>query len=223
MGVTLAAWSMGIMLAVLLSPLPLWLALIAGLALSIGLINRHLAPLAGVALLALLLGAGRGALATPVQLPPGISGQVVTVSGWVDDDPVDHKTSRRVTVRLDHLVTDDGDMSSDLGIEAVVYGMTPVHYGDLVLLTGTLQEAPRFDQFDYRAYLAEQGIAGVMPSARLVRATLHSGEPLHTMLFSLRHAVVDAVERGLPEPRRPCCSASSSAIARHCHRCSSST
>src|SRR5438309_12045177 len=79
--------------------------------------------------------------------------------------------------------------------------MTPVHYGDLVLLDGALQEPPRFEQFDYRTYLAEQGIAGVMPSARLVRVTSHGGDPMHTMLFLLRHAVIDAVHRGLPEPQ----------------------
>jgi competence protein ComEC len=201
MATTLAAWSAGVMLAVLLSPLPIWLALIAGLALNIGVFNRRLLPLVGVAVLAMLLGAGRGALAIPVHLPPGISGQIVTVSGSVDDDPVDHKTSRRVTVRLDHLLTGDGEVASDLRIEAVVYGSTPAHYGDLVLLSGSLQEAPRFDQFDYRAYLAEQGIAGVMPSARLVRVTPHGGDPLHTALFGMRHAVVDALDRGLPEPQ----------------------
>jgi competence protein ComEC len=76
-----------------------------------------------------------------------------------------------------------------------------VHYGDLVLLSGELQAPPRFDQFDYRAFLAEQGIAGVMPSARLIRVTTHPGDPLHTMLFGLRHAVIDAIDRALPEPQ----------------------
>jgi len=189
------------MLAILLSPPPVWLALTAGLTLGVGLVDRRLALLAGLAVLALLLGAGRGAVATLVQLPPGLSGRVVTISGSVDDDPVDHKASRRLTVRLDHLLTGAGDLASDLRIDAVVYGMTPVHYGDLVLLTGTVQEAPRFDQFDYRTYLAEQGIAGVMPSARLVRVTSHRGDPLHALIFGLRHAVVEAVDRGLPEPQ----------------------
>jgi len=60
---------------------------------------------------------------------------------------------------------------------------------------------PRFAQFDYKAYLAEQGIAGVMPSARLVRATAGSGDPLHAALFTLRHALVETVDRALPEPQ----------------------
>ncbi|HYY46971.1 MAG TPA: ComEC/Rec2 family competence protein, partial [Candidatus Angelobacter sp.] len=89
----------------------------------------------------------------------------------------------------------------NLRVQATVYGLTPVHYGDLVLLGGELQQPPRFEQFDYRAYLAEQGIAGVMPSARLIRVTTHPGDPFHTVLFSLRHALIDAVDRALPEPQ----------------------
>jgi len=69
------------MLAILLSPPPVWLALTAGLTLGVGLVDRRLALLAGLAVLALLLGAGRGAVATLVQLPPGLSGRVVTISG----------------------------------------------------------------------------------------------------------------------------------------------
>src|SRR5207245_4678698 len=49
--------------------------------------------------------------------------------------------------------------------------------------------------------LAEQGITGVMPSARLVRVTSHPGDPLHTLLYSARHALIDTVDRALPEPQ----------------------
>jgi competence protein ComEC len=189
------------MAAVLLSPLRPWLALALGFTAAAVLMDRRLALLAGVSLAALLLGAGRGAVAPTVELPPGITGQSVSVSGTVDDDLVTRKASRRLIVRLDHLATRAGQSASSLRLEATVYGMTPVHYGDLVLLTGEIQPPPRFDQFDYRAYLAEQGIAGVMPGARLVRVTSHGADPLHNALLGLRHAVIDTVDRSLPEPQ----------------------
>ncbi len=189
------------MAAVLLSPLMPWLVLAGVLTAAVTLINRRLVLVAGLCFAAALTGAARGATAATVELPAGLAGQNVAVSGSVDDDPVDHRGSRRLTVRLDHMLTSAGEIASSLRIEAVVYGITPVHYGDLVLLSGGLQAPPRFDQFDYRAFLAEQGIAGVMPSARLVRVTSHAGDPLHTVLFGLRHAVIDAVDRALPEPQ----------------------
>ena len=197
----LTAWSIGVIAAVLLSPLRLWLALAAGLAIVVALIDRHLALLAGLSLAALMIGAGRAALAPTVALPPELAGQNVSVSGIVDDDPVERKANRRLTVRLDHVLTGGGQTAAGLRIEATVYGTTPVSYGDLVLLSGEILQPPRFEQFDYRAYLSEQGIAGVMPSARLVRVTSHGGDPLHAALLAIRHAVIEAVDRALPEPQ----------------------
>jgi len=40
-----------------------------------------------------------------------------------------------------------------------------------------------------------------MPGARLVRVTSHEGNPLHEALLMVRHAVVEAVDRALPEPQ----------------------
>jgi competence protein ComEC len=197
----LAAWSLGIMVSVLLSPLVLWCGLMAAIAVGVGLFRHRLAVLAGLALVASLMGAGRAALSATVQLPPGLHDQTIAISGTVDDDPVERRASRRVVVRLDHLVTGAGQTRTDLRIVATVYGITPLHYGDRVLLTGQLQEPPRFDQFDYRAYLAEQGIAGVMASARLVRVVAGSGDPFHAVLFALRRALIQTVDRALPEPQ----------------------
>src|SRR6202163_2370039 len=189
------------MAAVMAAPLHLWLLLALGPAAAVVLIDRRLALLAGLALAALLIGAGRGALARPVELPPEFTGQIVSVSGIVDDDPVERKASRRLTVRLDHIAGPVAHAPSNLRVEATVYGMTPVRYGDLVLLSGEIQQPPRFDQFDYRAYLSEQGIAGVMPGARLVRVSSHGGDPLHSALIAIRHAVIETVDRALPEPQ----------------------
>ncbi|MEA2634155.1 MAG: competence protein ComEC [Chloroflexota bacterium] len=201
MAAVLTAWCAGIMAAVLLSPLLPWLVLAAVLMAVVALINQRLALLAALCFVAALTGAARAATVATVELPPGLAGQAIAVSGSVDDDPVDRRGMRRLTVRLDHLLTSAGEIASGLRIQVAVYGTTPVHYGDLVLLSGELQAPPRFDQFDYRAFLAEQGIAAVMPSARLVRVTSHPGDPLHTMLFDLRHGVIDAVDRALPEPQ----------------------
>ena len=189
------------MAAVLMSPLAPWLLLAAGAAAAVAIASRHLALLAALAFVVFLIGAGRAALAITPALPPGLEGQHVTVSGAVDDDPVERKANRRLIVRVDQISASEAHLSGSLRIQATVYGMTPVHYGDLVLLTGEIQSPPRFDQFDYRAHLAEQGIAAVMPTARLVRVVSHPGDPLHTYLFALRHGVIDAIDRALPEPQ----------------------
>ncbi len=189
------------MTAMLMSPLYPWLALAALFAIAVAIVKRDTALLVGLSLVAFLLGAGRGVIATMPALPDGIAGQNVLVTGRVDDDPVDRKTTHRLVIKVDQISSSLGQTTSDLRLLATVYGLTPAHFGDLVLVGGDIQEAPRFDQFDYRAYLAEQGIAGVMPSARLVRVTSGGGDPVHAALFAFRHALIDAVDRALPEPQ----------------------
>ena len=196
----LAAFSTGVILGQLMSPLMPWLLAATVIAGCAAIIQPRLTALVGLGVVALLVGTWRGATATAPQLAGSIAGQDLQLTGQVDDDPVDRKTSRRLTIRVDQVSGFSGALGGALRVEATVYGMTPIHYGDLVLLAGVIEPPARFEQFDYRAYLAEQGIAAVMPSARLIRVSPHAGDPFHTALFAVRHVVIGAIDAGLPEP-----------------------
>ncbi len=196
----LAAWSAGVMLGQLMSPLMPWLVAAGVVAGCAAVMRRTSVVLVGLAFVALIAGSWRGASSAPPQLATSVAGQDVQLTGQVDDDPVDRKTSRRLIVRVDQVAGVSAGLLGSLRVEATVYGMTPVHYGDLVLLGGVIEPPARFEQFDYRAYLAEQGIAAVMPSARLIRVSAHAGDPFHSALFRVRHGVINAIDAGLPEP-----------------------
>src|SRR5256886_11669165 len=137
------------MAAALLSPLDPLLALVAALTALVALTRPRFAVVAAVSFAAILLGAARGATSPTVELPPGLAGQNVAIAGSVDDDPVEHRGTRRLTVRLDQMLTSAGAIPSGLRIEAALYGTTPVHYGDLVLLSGELQ-APQIGRASCR-------------------------------------------------------------------------
>lgn len=196
----LTAWSVGVILGQLMSPLMPWMVAAGVIAGCAAIVRPTLIPVIGLVVLGIVAGSWRGANAMAPQLAPSIAGQEVLITGQVDDDPVDRKTSRRLVVRVNQVAGFSAELVSTLRVEAAVYGMTPVHYGDLVLLGGVIEPPARFEQFDYRAYLAEQGIAAVMPSARLIRVTTHAGDLFHTALFAVRHGVITAVDAGLPEP-----------------------
>ncbi|MBM4460180.1 MAG: ComEC family competence protein [Chloroflexi bacterium] len=73
-------------------------------------------------------------------------------------------------------------------------------YGDRLRATGQLQTPPRFDDFDYRAYLAGRGIHSLMPRARVERIASDEGAPFWTALYALRAAGSRLLNRVLPEP-----------------------
>ena len=189
------------MLTILLDPGLLLVAIAIVGSGALVMLRRELSLLICLALAAFLLGAGRAALSPPVGLPAGVVGQEVSIVGMVDDQPQSRRNRTRLSIRVDQLPGVRSRDLRNLRVQATVYGGIPVHYGDLVLLRGRLDLPPSFEQFDYRAYLAEQGIAGVMTSARVIRVSPHPGDPLHTGLFASRQALVASVDRALPEPQ----------------------
>ena len=74
-------------------------------------------------------------------------------------------------------------------------------YGDLLKMTGELEEPPGdLDGFDYRAYLARQGIYTTVYYPELeVLATGQGQQPLQ-WLYSLRHRMGEAIGTSLSEP-----------------------
>ncbi len=198
----LAAWSAGLMTAVLLQPRAAMLVVAAATVVAAAPLWRGVfAVMLLLGGAAFLLGTARGALASPPILPATLAGAQVTVSGTIDDDPVSRRNGTRVIVAVDRLMVADGPRPAPHRLQATLFGPRPLHYGDRVLLAGRLEEAGRFEQFDYRTFLADQGISGVLQSPRLLRLVPHGGDPAHRLIFQVRHALVAAVDRILPEPQ----------------------
>ncbi|HYS01619.1 MAG TPA: DUF4131 domain-containing protein, partial [Candidatus Eisenbacteria bacterium] len=102
----LTAWSVGILVMVLLRPL-VWVLLVPAflIALAISWIRRSIAIVALAAAVALSLGVMRGHLSSTPELAAGLRGQETTVAGQVDDDPVTHRHGTRLVVRVATLHT----------------------------------------------------------------------------------------------------------------------
>ena len=74
-------------------------------------------------------------------------------------------------------------------------------YGDRLLLEGELEAPEPFDDFDYPAYLARQGIHTVMrfPSVELLGE--REGSPFYRALHALRWRLARSLAASVPEPQ----------------------
>jgi len=190
-----------VLAGVLLDPLAPWLGLAGLAAVVVALLRRGRGWLLMLLLLAcFLLGAARGALSPAVSLPPGIGGQRAALEGLVDDDPVRRGRSLRITVAVDRISLRGSSRPVRLRLIASLYGAAVVEAGSRVLLTGQIRRPSRFEQFDYRTFLADEGIAGVVESPRLVDSLPGAVDPAHAWIFTIRHAFVEGIDRVLPEP-----------------------
>ena len=74
-------------------------------------------------------------------------------------------------------------------------------YGDVLLITGRLETPPVLDDFDYRGYLAHQGINSTMLYPKVEIIERDRGNKAMAWIYSLRNRLAETLARILPEPQ----------------------
>ena len=75
------------------------------------------------------------------------------------------------------------------------------HYGDVLKVTGELQTPPQLGDFDYRGYLAHQGIYTTMLYPGIEVLDTGQGFPPLAWVYSLRDHLAQTLAQVLPEPQ----------------------
>ena len=209
----MAAWVGGLLLASLFG-FPLWIliALFLGLTLLGGLMLFLKMPVAPVLLAALfLLGLMRSAPfdASPVFVPAE-AGEMVRLEGIIVSDPEVRGPSIRFVLRTRSIDRGQGwqslsekvQVSSRPTLDLVTSRQDPFFfYGDRLLLEGRLDRPPVFQTFDYRDYLARQGIHLSMVSPKVELQAQDQGNPLLAIVYEFRSKMGRALSNSLPEPQ----------------------
>ena len=165
--------------------------------------------LALIALGALRVGAAAGSeVQTPVQAYNDTGS--IAVEGVVASDP-DHRSSGwHFRMSVERVMRDSGWQDSGGGLlvtarppeSLVETGRDPlIRYGDRLVVTGEVEEPENFDGFDYRDYLAGQGIYSVMLYPQLERSGGGEGSSLLRGVYRLRYSLSRSLARSLPEPQ----------------------
>ncbi len=175
-------------------------------------IGRPLLP--ALMLIVLLIGAVRAdglldAASNSPLLTYHSQGQV-KVRGIVSSDPqpAGSATRLRLTVTA---VTSGGDTEEVRGDVLVTLRESSelarqrekpfFRYGDLLLLEGKLEAPPSFEDFDYAAYLARQGVSTVMAFPQATLLDEGQGQLFYQWLSSLRRRFSDTLSKSVPEPQ----------------------
>ncbi len=201
------AWLAGIELAGWLQPpLPV-LGLLALPALAAAFLwRREPGPrLAAACALAFLLGGARLLWATPHFGPGDLATYndrgVVTLVGVVDGEPDVRDTYQNLRLRAESLVVASSPPISVTGLALVRAPRYPLRaYGERLAVTGKLETPPILEDFDYRDYLANQGVYSLVyqPSIALVEAG--QGSPLWAALIAFKARAAAVIAQVLPEP-----------------------
>lgn len=200
------AWTAGILVGSFYRlPLPfLLLALLPLPLLFLHRTHRRTTVLALLCIVALAGGILRYQLSLPVASEDHLLSYVdrgtVELEGTICDDA--EAGENTVQLRLSRLSLATAGEQRELSGTVLLF-MPPYvqySYGDVLRVTGELSTPPRFEGFDYAAYLARQGVQATMLYPQVEVIDSGRGSPPLAWIYSLRHRLSRAVAEVLPEP-----------------------
>ena len=211
-----AAWLVGVIIGLETQTalLPLLLLMVGSVSLGLALRLRQLPVFPTVLAIILLLGVWR-ADSNADQLQPltsesltGQSGASVTLEGRISNDPETSDSRVKFSLDLSSAQLESGQILLDNRVlvfaeppDGLVTRRSPPYfdYGDRVVISGPMRAPEPFGGFDYPAYLASQGISGVM----LTESAAVIGEDAgwREWPYSLRGRLSESINDALPYPQ----------------------
>ncbi len=127
--------------------------------------------------------------------------EITEIRGMVSKDPELRDKSARLYLSAEEIKT--GEEWQAVKGTALIYlpRYSSYEYGDMLHITGDLETPSQFEDFDYEAYLAHQGIYSVMfyPEVE-IEARGNGLKPLE-WIYSLRSELAKTLSMALPEPQ----------------------
>ncbi len=125
-------------------------------------------------------------------------GHAVSLTGVVDGEAQSAGLGENMPVSVEQFAVDGKIIQAHGRILVHYTGPLILEYGDRLTLSGTLEAPDNPPGFDYRAYLANQGIHAVLSFPRLTIVSHNAGNPLQAIAYRLREALRKAITGMLP-------------------------
>jgi len=125
----------------------------------------------------------------------------VEIKGIVDRYPEVGDKTTHLYLSTTEIKTDKGWQQVE-GTALIFVSRYPDYdYGDMLLVSGEVETPPQFDDFDYKDYLAHQGIHSTMLYPKI--EILDSGQGFEPLgwIYSLRTGLSQTLAKVLPEPQ----------------------
>ena len=167
--------------------------------------RRKILVIAGLCLLALLGGGFRFLSSLPPVDEHSLQFYndrgITEIQGMVAEEPDIRDRSCLLTFSASEIIV-NGERKEVSGTALIQIPRYPAYsYGDVLNLTGKLQTPEPFDDFDYKTYLARQGIYSVIYYPKVELLDQGGGIKPLQWIYSLRERLAASLARALPEPQ----------------------
>lgn len=129
------------------------------------------------------------------------NGSAVDITGMVSRDPDIRDNGIQMELTASSIRTNNVSTNIIGKVLLFIPAESDYRYGDILHLHGKLETPPAIDDFDYKGYLANQGIDSVMRLPGIQLVDRGQGNGFIGWIYSLRHNMARSLSRILPEPQ----------------------
>ncbi len=125
----------------------------------------------------------------------------VKIEGMVCTEPESRNATSTLQLSAGEIQTDDTrrEISGKALVRVPKY--YEYHYGDILKITGRLETPPQFDDFDYKGYLARQGIYSIINFPKIETVDTGQGFKPLAWIYTLRNRLSQSLSLALHEPQ----------------------
>ncbi len=167
--------------------------------------NGRIWLIAGLVCICCVLGIIRTAYSGGEEIPEQLreynDSGTVELHGMVAENPQSGSTTTRLVVSVSEITTDTAH--NDISGKVLVYLPQHEHYeyGDVIAVSGGLQTPVNFADFDYRQYLADQGIYSVLWYPHIELLDSGQGNVCKSLLYTVQNTGAEILDILLPQPQ----------------------
>jgi len=127
--------------------------------------------------------------------------EMAQIKGMVSADPEVRERTAQLRFSATEIKADAGWQEVSGTALLITPRYSSYKYGDVLLITGILATPIQFDDFDYRGYLAQQGIYSTMLYPRIEILEEGKGFAPLAQIYSIRNRLSQSLAEVLPEPQ----------------------
>ncbi|MFA6339124.1 MAG: ComEC/Rec2 family competence protein [Candidatus Paceibacterota bacterium] len=134
----------------------------------------------------------------------GFLGEKISAEGIITEEPDERENDTRLVVSLIKINSVESDKKLESSVLVTVNNYPRYKYGDKIEILGSLKDPVNYESngriFDYKSYLAKDGIFYEMKQPKVVLISHDNGNAFRGALFKIKGAFMKNIENVIPEP-----------------------
>jgi len=127
--------------------------------------------------------------------------QNITLIGIVSGEPDIREKSLKITIKVNESLTEDGPRTTTGKVLVTTNRYPEYQYGDKLKISGKLKTPLEFEDFNYKDYLAKDGIYSVIYLPKIELLEKNQGNLVYAKILEFKNKLRESIEQNLSPPQ----------------------